>query len=60
MTQFTLVYAQHNNAATTVELTVEAQDERWAMREASEMLAMEPGNNAWVLQSITNNERIAA
>jgi hypothetical protein len=30
------------------------------MREASEMLAMEPGNNAWVLQSITNNERIAA
>lgn len=53
MTQFTLTYADHDNAAATVELTVEAKDERQAMGQASEILAAEPGQNALVLQSIT-------
>ena len=53
MPTFTLTYADHNDPAATIELTVDAIDDRWAMGQASEILAQEPGQNAWVLQSIT-------
>jgi hypothetical protein len=53
MPTFTLTYADHNDPTNTRELTVDAPDDRWAMGEASQSLAQEPGQNAWVLQSIT-------
>ena len=53
MPTFTLIYADHNDPDTTIELAVEAIDNRFAMGAASDLLAQEAGQNAWVLQSIT-------
>lgn len=58
MPTFTLTYADHNSPDTTIELTVNAPDDRWAMGAASDLLAQEPGQNAWMLQSITEAEAV--
>ena len=58
MPTFTLTYADHNDPETTIELTVDAPDDRWAMGAASDLLAQEPGQNAWMLVAITEAEPI--
>lgn len=52
MPTFTLTYADHNDPTATIELTVEAIDNRFAMGQASELLAQEPGQSAWMLVTI--------
>lgn len=52
MTSFTLTYANLDDPTATLEYTVDAINERWAMAQAMQMLKLEPGSNAWVLQSV--------
>lgn len=58
MPTFTLTYADHNDPTNTIALTVDAPDDRWAMGDAAQMLAQEPGQSAWVLQDITEADPI--
>ncbi len=53
MNTYTLIYANIDDATATRSFTITAQDERWAMQQAHDILTEEPGNSAWQILSIT-------